>query len=180
MSSWRQVSSRQLKTSLKRKDVTTHQFLEWLSAEECKGMNLHLWILTRQVSIYINFEEYYTWRTLFNFILLFIAVYIHLLSVQTQLLESLLIKEYGGSEDSLLGELQFAFISFLVCTRKNRHFPIFNFVWYLLHWIILQMGQSLEAFLQWKSLVSLLFGCTEAVSSVCAFCVSSFLSSRSL
>ncbi|XP_031259439.1 protein AAR2 homolog [Pistacia vera] len=56
---------------------------------------------------------------------------------KTQLLESLLIKEYGGSEDSLLGELQFAFISFL-------------------------MGQSLEAFLQWKSLVSLLFGCTEA------------------
>lgn len=28
----------------------------------------------------------------------------------------------------------------------------------------MQMGQSLEAFLQWKSLVSLLFGCTEAVS----------------
>lgn len=29
-----------------------------------------------------------------------------------------------------------------------------------------QMGQSLEAFLQWKSLVHLLFGCTEAVSIV--------------
>jgi hypothetical protein len=30
----------------------------------------------------------------------------------------------------------------------------------------MQMGQSLEAFLQWKSLVSLLFGCTEAVSMI--------------
>ncbi|EXB66973.1 hypothetical protein L484_004898 [Morus notabilis] len=56
---------------------------------------------------------------------------------KTQLLESLLIKDYGGSEDLLLGELQFAFVAFL-------------------------MGQSLEAFLQWKSLVSLLFECTEA------------------
>ncbi|MCH97757.1 protein AAR2, partial [Trifolium medium] len=55
----------------------------------------------------------------------------------TQLLETLLAKDYGGSEELLLGELQFAFIAFL-------------------------MGQSLEAFLQWKSLVSLLFGCTEA------------------
>lgn len=27
-----------------------------------------------------------------------------------------------------------------------------------------QMGQSLEAFLQWKALVSLILGCTEAVS----------------
>lgn len=35
--------------------------------------------------------------------------------VQTQLLETLLIKDYGGSEDVLLGELQFAFIAFLVC-----------------------------------------------------------------
>ncbi|KAL5573907.1 hypothetical protein UlMin_023504 [Ulmus minor] len=56
---------------------------------------------------------------------------------KTQLLESLLIKDYGGSEDLPLGELQFTFIAFL-------------------------MGQSLEAFLQWKSIVSLLFGCTEA------------------
>ncbi|KAK9950951.1 hypothetical protein M0R45_006414 [Rubus argutus] len=56
---------------------------------------------------------------------------------KTQLLESVLLEDYGGSEDMLLGELQFAFIAFL-------------------------MGQSLEAFLQWKSLVSLLFGCTEA------------------
>ncbi|XP_050262637.1 uncharacterized protein LOC126707076 isoform X8 [Quercus robur] len=57
---------------------------------------------------------------------------------KTQLLESLLTKDYGGSEDVLLGELQFAFIAFL-------------------------MGQSLEGFLQWKALVNLLFGCIEAV-----------------
>ncbi|MED6132388.1 hypothetical protein PIB30_018590 [Stylosanthes scabra] len=56
---------------------------------------------------------------------------------KTQLLETLLAKEYGGSEDLLLGEVQFAFIAFL-------------------------MGQSLEAFFQWKSLVSLFLGCTEA------------------
>ncbi|XP_014502943.1 protein AAR2 homolog [Vigna radiata var. radiata] len=56
---------------------------------------------------------------------------------KTQLIETLLAKDYGGSEDMLLGELQFTFVVFL-------------------------MGQSLEAFLQWKSLVSLLFGCTEA------------------
>ncbi|CAA6665386.1 unnamed protein product [Spirodela intermedia] len=42
-----------------------------------------------------------------------------------------------GVEDLLLGELQFAFIAFL-------------------------MGQSLQAFYQWKSLVSLIFSCTEA------------------
>ncbi|KAM4087763.1 hypothetical protein ACB094_07G020500 [Castanea mollissima] len=46
-------------------------------------------------------------------------------------------KDYGGSEYVLLGELQFAFIAFL-------------------------MGQSLEGFLQWKALVNLLFGCIEA------------------
>lgn len=56
---------------------------------------------------------------------------------KTQMLETILTKQYGGSEDSLLGELQFAFVAFL-------------------------MGQSLEAFLQWKLLVSLLLGCTEA------------------
>ncbi|KAA8530638.1 hypothetical protein F0562_005428 [Nyssa sinensis] len=56
---------------------------------------------------------------------------------KTQLLESILTTDYGGAEDLLLGEFQFAFISFL-------------------------MGQSLDAFLQWKSLVSLLLGCTEA------------------
>ncbi|XP_059643332.1 uncharacterized protein LOC132285182 [Cornus florida] len=56
---------------------------------------------------------------------------------KTQLLESILMKDYGGDEDLLLGELQFAFIAFL-------------------------MGQSLQSFLQWKSLVSLLLGCTES------------------
>ncbi|KAL4582451.1 hypothetical protein LXL04_007000 [Taraxacum kok-saghyz] len=56
---------------------------------------------------------------------------------KTSLLESILIKEYGGVEDLLLGELQFAFVAFL-------------------------MGQSLEAFFQWKDFVNLLFGCTEA------------------
>ncbi|KAJ0954437.1 putative A1 cistron-splicing factor, AAR2, AAR2 domain superfamily [Helianthus annuus] len=50
-------------------------------------------------------------------------------------------KDYGGTEDLLLGELQFAFIAFL-------------------------MGQSLEAFLQWKAIVHLLFGCTEAFTKV--------------
>lgn len=56
---------------------------------------------------------------------------------KTELLESVLIKDYGGSEDLLLGELQFAYIAFL-------------------------MGQSLEAFFQWKSLVSLLLSCIAA------------------
>ncbi|KAJ0256105.1 hypothetical protein HA466_0091140 [Hirschfeldia incana] len=56
---------------------------------------------------------------------------------KTQLLESVLSKEYKASEDVLLGELQFSFVAFL-------------------------MGQSLESFMQWKSLVSLLLGCTEA------------------
>ncbi|XP_057971583.1 uncharacterized protein LOC131160196 isoform X2 [Malania oleifera] len=56
---------------------------------------------------------------------------------KTVLLENILMQNYGGVEELLLGELQFAFIAFL-------------------------MGQSLEAYLQWKSLVSLLFGCTEA------------------
>ncbi|XP_076911522.1 uncharacterized protein LOC143569522 [Bidens hawaiensis] len=56
---------------------------------------------------------------------------------KTSLLESILMKEYGETEDLLLGELQFAFIAFL-------------------------MGQSLEGFLQWKAIVHLLFGCIEA------------------
>lgn len=43
-------------------------------------------------------------------------------SVQTQLLESLLIKDYGSSEDVLLGELQFAFIAFLVCVDLYKTF----------------------------------------------------------
>jgi A1 cistron-splicing factor AAR2 len=53
------------------------------------------------------------------------------------LLESVLSKEYKDSEDLLLGELQFSFVAFL-------------------------MGQSLESFMQWKSIVSLLLGCTSA------------------
>ncbi|KAJ8622893.1 hypothetical protein MRB53_031422 [Persea americana] len=56
---------------------------------------------------------------------------------KSQLLEAILMKDYGGEEDLLLGELQFSFIAFL-------------------------MGQSLEAFLQWKAIVSLLFSCTDA------------------
>ncbi|KAK1298743.1 hypothetical protein QJS10_CPB14g00318 [Acorus calamus] len=56
---------------------------------------------------------------------------------KTQLLETTLMKDFGGAEDKLLGELQFAFIAFL-------------------------MGQSLEAFHQWKSLISLLLSCIEA------------------
>ncbi|XP_031474511.1 uncharacterized protein LOC116246788 [Nymphaea colorata] len=56
---------------------------------------------------------------------------------KTKLLESILFKDFGGAEDMLLGELQFAFIAFL-------------------------MGQSLEAFFQWKALVTLLLGCTDA------------------
>ncbi|CAN8243585.1 unnamed protein product [Cochlearia groenlandica] len=56
---------------------------------------------------------------------------------KSQLLESVLSKEYKASEDLLLGELQFSFVAFF-------------------------MGQSLESFMQWKSLVSLLLGCTNA------------------
>jgi len=37
---------------------------------------------------------------------------------QTQLLETLLAKDYGGSEDMLLGELQFAFVVFLVLWKN--------------------------------------------------------------
>ncbi|CAH9105533.1 unnamed protein product [Cuscuta europaea] len=56
---------------------------------------------------------------------------------KTHVLETILAKEYGGNEDSLLGELQFSFVAFL-------------------------MGQSLEAYLQWKLITSLLLGCVEA------------------
>lgn len=52
-------------------------------------------------------------------------------------LESLLNSQYGGSEDLLLGELQFSFIAFL-------------------------MGQSLESFSQWKSIVCLMLSCEQA------------------
>ncbi|KAG0565678.1 hypothetical protein KC19_7G006300 [Ceratodon purpureus] len=56
---------------------------------------------------------------------------------KSEQLESVLKDLYGGEEDLLLGEFQFAFIAFL-------------------------MGQSLEAFGQWKALVSFLFGCNKA------------------
>lgn len=56
---------------------------------------------------------------------------------KTNLLESVLAKNYQGQEDLLLGELQFSFIAFM-------------------------MGQSLEAFMQWKALISLLLSCSEA------------------
>ncbi|KAJ8442453.1 LOW QUALITY PROTEIN: hypothetical protein Cgig2_022336 [Carnegiea gigantea] len=60
---------------------------------------------------------------------------------KTHILETILKKEYDDVEDRLLGELQFAFVAFL-------------------------MGQSLEGFLQWKSFVSLLLQCVEAYASV--------------
>ncbi|KAG0503276.1 hypothetical protein HPP92_003348 [Vanilla planifolia] len=56
---------------------------------------------------------------------------------KTRLLESILTKNYGGEEDILLGELQFAFVVFM-------------------------MGQSLEAFIHWKDMVTLLFSCRDA------------------
>lgn len=56
---------------------------------------------------------------------------------KTNLLESVLAKNYQGQEDLLLGELQFSFIAFM-------------------------MGQSLEAFMQWKALICLLLSCSEA------------------
>ncbi|KAF6138917.1 hypothetical protein GIB67_025646 [Kingdonia uniflora] len=59
------------------------------------------------------------------------------LQPMTQLLESVLMKDYDGAKDLLLGELQFAFIAFL-------------------------MGQLLEGFLQWKALVTLMFSSIEA------------------
>uniref|UniRef100_A0A7N0SZZ6 AAR2 C-terminal domain-containing protein n=1 Tax=Kalanchoe fedtschenkoi TaxID=63787 RepID=A0A7N0SZZ6_KALFE len=58
----------------------------------------------------------------------------------TQLLDTVIAKCYGGCEDLFLGEMQFAFVAFL-------------------------MGHSPEAFMQWKSMITLLLSCTEAVSS---------------
>uniref|UniRef100_A0A7N0ZQY8 AAR2 protein n=1 Tax=Kalanchoe fedtschenkoi TaxID=63787 RepID=A0A7N0ZQY8_KALFE len=57
---------------------------------------------------------------------------------KTRLLETMLAKEYGGCEELFLGEMQFAFVAFL-------------------------MGQSLEGFMQWKSIVSLMLSCIEAL-----------------
>lgn len=85
-------------------------------------------------------------------------------SMQTSLLEHILMKEYGGDEDLLLGELQFAFVAFLV---RFYQYIVFNNIilcWNLNTLNVLQMGHSLEAFLKWKAVVSLLLGCTEAVS----------------
>ncbi|KAE9449497.1 hypothetical protein C3L33_18602, partial [Rhododendron williamsianum] len=76
---------------------------------------------------------------------------------KTQLLENILMKDYGGCDDLILGELQFAFIAFLV-----HLLILLRTVRAYLASVILQMGQSLEAFFQWKSLVSLFLGCTEA------------------
>ncbi|KAJ3692384.1 hypothetical protein LUZ60_012734 [Juncus effusus] len=56
---------------------------------------------------------------------------------KTELLETLLSNDYEGKEEILLGEIQFSFIAFM-------------------------MGQSLEAFYQWKSLISLLLSCIQA------------------
>ncbi|ERN06965.1 hypothetical protein AMTR_s00005p00267850 [Amborella trichopoda] len=56
---------------------------------------------------------------------------------KTHQLESILMQNFAGEEDLLLGELQFCFIAFL-------------------------MGQSLGAFFQWKAILSLLLGCQEA------------------
>lgn len=85
------------------------------------------------------------------------------------MLESLLVKDYGGNEDLLLGELQFSFIAFLVlgllaynCIFYLYYLKVFELITRLM-W---QMGQSLEAFFQWKAIVSLLFGCTDAVSYI--------------
>lgn len=81
------------------------------------------------------------------------------------------MKEYDGVEDRLLGELQFAFIAFLVCRIVYYTSHRINVCRYVSlstciddDWSLSQMGQSLDGFLQWKSLVSLLLGCTEAVS----------------
>lgn len=73
------------------------------------------------------------------------------------------MKDYGDAEDLLLGELQFAFIAFMVLSAGVHSLVYLYYT--LLKFSSIQMGQSLEAFLQWKALVSLLFSCTEAVSA---------------
>lgn len=52
-------------------------------------------------------------------------------------LEDLLVKKFGGSEDDFLGEFQFAFLAFL-------------------------LGHSLAGFSQWKDFLRLMFGCEDA------------------
>lgn len=58
---------------------------------------------------------------------------------KSKALESLLKEKYGNNESLFLGEIQFAFLAFL-------------------------LGHSLEAFLQWKCMLALLLGCDEAVA----------------
>ena len=57
---------------------------------------------------------------------------------KSRALERLLKEQHGGDSAMFLGELQFAFLAFL-------------------------LGHSLEGFLQWKKMVALLLGCDEAV-----------------
>ncbi|CAL8470508.1 g10050 [Coccomyxa elongata] len=56
---------------------------------------------------------------------------------KTRLLDTLIADEYGGNADIMLGELQFAFLAFL-------------------------LGHSLQAFGQWKALLHLALACEEA------------------
>ncbi|KAL4437251.1 hypothetical protein ABPG75_004390 [Micractinium tetrahymenae] len=56
---------------------------------------------------------------------------------KSKVLEEILQKQFKGSEEAFLGEFQFAFLAFLV-------------------------GQSLEAFAQWKAFLCLMFGCDDA------------------
>ena len=59
---------------------------------------------------------------------------------KSKVLESLLHEQYANDENLFLGELQFSFLAFL-------------------------LGHSLEAFMQWKHLLGLLFGCDDAVTT---------------
>lgn len=146
------------------------------------GKILHVWILTRYKLLHLCHLH----RTCVWFLRCAELVICLLVCLQTQLLENILMKDYGGCDDLILGELQFAFIAFLVRNSwtfsRSFQFDIFFPLFFVLHvfegtfidivencWaylasVILQMGQSLEAFFQWKSLVSLFLGCTEAVS----------------
>lgn len=45
-------------------------------------------------------------------------IWLQCLHFQTELLEAIRAKDYGGEEDLLLGELQFAFITFLVILKS--------------------------------------------------------------
>ena len=56
---------------------------------------------------------------------------------KTALLEDLVERKLGGRYEELLGELQFSFVSFLMC-------------------------QSMAGFMQWKQILALVFSCEEA------------------